>query len=173
MAALPEGDIRRSPGFTIIELMVTLVVLAILVEIAIPSFNDLILGTRIKSAASDVYASLILARSEAIKRNASITISPVSGQWTNGWQVAAGASVLSTHGALLNLRVDCPSGTACTQTLTYGRNGRLSSGAITLTVDLISPPTPRRVPMRCVNVDLSGRVNVSADNNRDGNCANG
>jgi hypothetical protein len=72
-----------------------------------------------------------------------------------------------------NVRVDCPSGTACTQTLTYARNGRLSSGTITLAVDVVSPSTPRRVPMRCVNVDVSGRVNVTSDDNKDGNCANG
>ena len=59
------------------------------------------------------------------------------------------------------------------QTLTYARNGRLTSGSVTLNVDLVSPPTPRRVPMRCINVDLGGRVNVTADNNRDGDCTNG
>lgn len=166
-------DARRLAGFTIIELMVTLVVLGILVTVAIPSFNDLILSSRIKGAASDVYGALSLARSEAIKRNANITIAPISGQWTNGWQVMFGLTVLATHGPVTKVRVDCPSGTACTQTLTYGRNGRLSSGTITLAVDLVSPSTPRRVPMRCVNVDVSGRVNVTSDDNKDGNCANG
>ncbi|HYY61685.1 MAG TPA: GspH/FimT family pseudopilin [Burkholderiales bacterium] len=160
-------------GFTIIELMTTLVILGILVTIAIPSFNDLIVGTRIKGAASDIYGALTFARSEAIKRNANVTVSPLSGQWVNGWQVMAGATVLATHGALNNLKVECPSGTACTQTFTYGRNGRLTAGTLTMSVDLASPPTPPRVPMRCINVDLSGRVNVTADNNRDGDCTNG
>ena len=160
-------------GFTIIELMTTLVILGILVTIAIPSFNDLIVGTRIKGAASDIYGALTFARSEAIKRNANVTVSPLGGQWVNGWQVMAGATVLATHGALTNLKVECPSGTACTQTFTYGRNGRLTAGTLTMSVDLASPPTPPRVPMRCINVDLSGRVNVTADNNRDGDCTNG
>jgi len=162
-----------SSGFTIIELMATLVVLGILVTVALPSFSDLVLNTRIKNAASDVYGALALARSEAIKRNANVTIAPVGGQWANGWQVAAGATVLQTHAALSNLKVECPSGTACTQTLTYARTGRLSSGTVSITVDTIAPTTPRRVVMRCVTVDVSGRVNVTADNNRDGNCANG
>jgi type IV fimbrial biogenesis protein FimT len=162
-------------GFTIIELMTTLVILGILVTIAIPSFNDLIVGTRIKGAASDIYGALTFARSEAIKRNINVTVSPLTagGQWVNGWQVMAGATVLATHGALNNLKVECPSGTACTQTFTYGRNGRLTAGTLTMSVDLASPPTPPRVPMRCINVDLSGRVNVTADNNRDGDCTNG
>jgi type IV fimbrial biogenesis protein FimT len=165
----------RTAGFTIIELMTTVVILAILVAIAVPSFNDLILSTRIKGAASDIYGALALARSEAIKRNGNVTIGPltVGGQWADGWQVLTGATVLVTHGPLSNLKVECPSGTACTQTLTYARSGRLTSGSITLSVDLVTPPTPRRVPMRCVNVDLGGRINVTADNDRDGNCANG
>jgi type IV fimbrial biogenesis protein FimT len=169
------ANASRPAGFTIIELMVSLVVLGILVTVAIPSFNDLVLSTRIKSAASDLYGALSLARSEAIKRNANVTVGPLTGgaEWANGWQVKVGATVLATHGAVTNLRVDCPTGTACTQSLTYSRNGRLSSGTVTLSVDLISPPTPRRVPMRCVTIDVSGRVNVTADNNRDGNCANG
>lgn len=164
---------RRNAGFTAIEMLVALAIIGILVSIAAPSFQDLIVSTRVKGGASDLYAALIYSRSEAIKRNANVTLTPVSGAWANGWQVAAGATVLASHGALTNLRVDCPAGTTCAQTLTYGRNGRLSSGAISLVVDVPVPPTPRRVAMRCVNVDLSGRVNVRTDNNLDGNCANG
>jgi type IV fimbrial biogenesis protein FimT len=163
----------RRAGFTVIELMITLVVLAVLLRLAVPSYRDLVLGTRIKNAASDIYGSLMLARSEAIKRNANVTLTPAGGQWANGWQVAAGATVLESHGALANLAVECPAGTACTQTLTYGRNGRLSSGPISLSVDVSPAPSPRRVPMRCVSVDLSGRVNVTQDSNLDGSCANG
>jgi len=166
-------------GFTIIELMITLVILGVLIMVAIPSFNDLVLSTRVKGAASDVYAALTFARSEAIKRNTNVTVGPLTagGQWVNGWQVTAviggTPTALATHGALSNLKVECPAGTACTQTLTYARNGRLTSGTVALNVDLASPPTPRRVPMRCVNIDLSGRVNVTADNNLDGDCTNG
>ena len=170
---------KRRYGFTIIELLTTIVILGILMTIAIPSFNDLIVSTRVKGAASDIYAALTFARSEAIKRNINVTVGPLTagGQWVNGWQVTAviggTQTVLATHGVLSNLTVECPGGTACTQTFTYARNGRLTAGTLTMNVDVASPPTPRRVPMRCVNVDLSGRVNVTADNNRDGNCANG
>lgn len=164
---------RRDAGFTVIEMLVTLTILGILVSLAVPSFRDLILSSRVRSGASDLYAALVYSRSEAIKRNTNITLTPVAGGWANGWQIAAGATVLATHGAFSNLRVDCPGGTTCTQTLTYGRNGRLSSGGISLVVDTLVPSTPRRVALRCVNVDISGRVNVMTDNNLDGNCANG
>lgn len=165
---------RPQRGFTIIELMITAVIVAILAAIGVPSFNNLILSTRIKNGASDIYGALIFARSEAIKRGANVTITPTSSSWINGWQVAVGSTVLRNQDALSKLKIDCPSGTTCAQTLTYRRDGRLTSTAtLSIVVDESTPPTPRRVPMRCVTINVSGQVNVLADNNLDGNCANG
>lgn len=165
----------RAGGFSLLELMITLVILVILVTIAVPSFNNFVLATRLKNTASDIYASLVLARSEAIKRNTNVTVGPAvsGGPWANGWQVSVGGTILNSQGAVSKLKIECPAGTACTQTLIYGRNGKLTSGTVSLIVDDQSPTNPRRVPMRCVNVDLGGRVNIQADNNLDGNCANG
>ena len=172
---------RAMRAFTLIELLVVIAIFAILLALAAPSFNDLILSTRIKGAASDIYASLALARSEALKRNANVTVGPVTagGNWTDGWQVAVGATVLNTHGPEGNLKMECPSGTPCNQALTYSGNGRLVSGipagqpTALLSVDELGALTPHRVPMRCVQVDLSGRVSVLIDNNLDGDCTNG
>src|SRR5207248_7514387 len=113
---------KHLSGFTIIELLTTIVVLGILLTLAIPSFNDLIVSTRVKGAASDIYGALTFARSEALKRNINVTVGPLTagGQWVNGWQVTAviggTQTVLATHGVLSNLTVECPGGTACTQT---------------------------------------------------------
>ena len=171
---------RSARAFTLIELLVVVAIFGTLLTLGVPSFNDLILSTRIKNSASDIYASFVLARSEALKRNANVTVGPVTagGPWTGGWQVAVGGSVLNTHGPAVNLRIECPNGTSCNQTLTYSGNGRLVSGipagqpTALLNVD-VSGSTSRRVPMRCVQVDLSGRVSVLIDNNRDGDCTNG
>jgi len=172
---------RATRAFTVIELLVVVAMFGLLLSLAAPSFNDLILSTRVKGTASDIYASFALARSEALKRNANVTVGPVpaGSPWTAGWQVAVGANVLNTHGPAPNLRIECPNGTACNQTLTYSGNGRLVSGipggqpTALLNVDVLNPPTSRRVPVRCVQVDLSGRVSVLIDSNRDGDCTNG
>jgi type IV fimbrial biogenesis protein FimT len=165
---------QREHGFTVIELMITVVILAVLIAIGAPAFNELVLSTRIKNAASDIYGSLIYARSEAIKRGTNVTVTPAGGLWINGWQVAAGAIALKNQDAFSKLKIECPTGTDCAQTVTYRRDGRLS-GAVTLTfvVDETSPPTPRRVAMRCVTVGVSGQINVLSDTNLDGNCSNG
>lgn len=55
-------------GFTLIELMVTIAIAAILAAIAAPSFSELIKSDRITAQANDLYSQLLFARSEAIKR---------------------------------------------------------------------------------------------------------
>lgn len=63
-------------GFTLVELMVTIAIAAILVAIAVPSLRGMILANRIQGAASEFQSALAIARSEAIKRggDARVTI---------------------------------------------------------------------------------------------------
>ncbi|MET0536076.1 MAG: GspH/FimT family pseudopilin [Steroidobacter sp.] len=65
---------RRGAGFTIIELMITVSVASILLAIAIPSFNQMMVSSRLVAQSNDVVSGLSLARSEAIKRNATVTV---------------------------------------------------------------------------------------------------
>lgn len=60
----------RSHGFTLIELMVTIAVAAILVAIAVPSFKKLTVSNALTTAANDMVGALNLARMESIKLNA-------------------------------------------------------------------------------------------------------
>lgn len=77
-------------GFTLIELMVTIAVAAILLAVAVPSFRHLIISNRLTTAANDVVTALTVARSESIKRNASVgfnvdtsvTVPPAGGATT-------------------------------------------------------------------------------------------
>jgi len=75
-------------GFTIIELMITLAIAAILVSLAAPSFKDIIQNNRMTTQYNELLASLSVARSEAIKRGEDvIALSSNGNNWENGWTV--------------------------------------------------------------------------------------
>ena len=61
-------------GFTLVELVVTMVIAAVLLVVAIPSLEDAVLNTKLRAQSNAFLASLYLARSEAIKRNARVVV---------------------------------------------------------------------------------------------------
>lgn len=65
---------QRRAGFTLIELMVTLAVLGILAAIAAPSFSDILERRKLNGAGETLFANLMFAKTEAIKRNADIRV---------------------------------------------------------------------------------------------------
>ena len=69
---------RTEPGFTLIELMVSIAVLAIIVVLAVPSFRGLINGARLAGAVDEGAALLQTARAESIRRNRVIVVCPVA-----------------------------------------------------------------------------------------------
>lgn len=87
-------------GFTLVELMVTLGVMAILVLVAAPSVRDALMNVRMSAQANDLMADLALARSHAVKTGAPVFLCPspsphttCSGtDWTVGWLVFADVS---------------------------------------------------------------------------------
>ena len=78
---------RRSRGFTIIETMVVVGILAILAAFAAPSMNQLIRTQKVRTIAYDIFADLTYARSEAIARGHNVGIGAGSTNWVNGWVV--------------------------------------------------------------------------------------
>ncbi|WP_436179352.1 GspH/FimT family pseudopilin [Acidovorax sp. LjRoot66] len=69
-----RGVARASAGFTAIELMVVVAIVAVLTALAAPSFTPLIERWRVREAAESITASVYLARSEAIKRGGNVVI---------------------------------------------------------------------------------------------------
>jgi type IV fimbrial biogenesis protein FimT len=91
-------------GFTIIELMITVAVASILLAIAVPSFNQMIISGRLTAQSNEMVAAMSLARSEAIKRNANVTLCrsanmtgcvTSAGAWQN-WIIRVGPAAAGT-----------------------------------------------------------------------------
>lgn len=140
---------RRFAGFTLIELMVAVAVVGILAAIAAPSFSDLIAKQRAKAAATDLYLALAKARSEAIKRNSNVTLSPKSGSWAAGWDIvnpSDATAKLEDHNAISGATITGP---ASVVYLTTGRVRGSTKPEFDISVTGSSAHT-------CVSVDLSG-----------------
>jgi type IV fimbrial biogenesis protein FimT len=88
---------RVSRGFTLIELMVAISIVAILLAIALPSFQGTIRSNRLATTTNEFISSIALARSEAIRssRGAAVCASTngtaCGGTWNDGWLVWADA----------------------------------------------------------------------------------
>lgn len=84
-------------GFTLIELIITLVVAGVLLAVAIPGFTEMIKNNRLATAANAFVTSANIARSEAIKRGVRVTVCKsadgvnctTSNDWEQGWIVFA------------------------------------------------------------------------------------
>ena len=84
---------NKSRGFTLMELLVTLLIVSILASMAVPSFSGLIQTNRMSTHFNELLATLALARSEAVRRAAPVTVcksnnsTACGGDWEDGWLV--------------------------------------------------------------------------------------
>ena len=95
---------KLNSGFTLVEMVITLTVIAILAGIAVPSFTETLDRRRVSGAAEQLQSDLQYARSEALRRNANVVVSlkpakdSTSTTWCYGISTAA---------------CDCSTGTTC------------------------------------------------------------
>lgn len=160
----------RQRGFTIVELMITVAIAAILAGVAFPSFQYTIANSQVRTAATDVHMSLLLARSEAIKRNSDVVIER-GAAWKDGWDVKSGSTVIRSWDSPGDIAIDCYTDTGgstnCSSTVTFKRAGRAESYVEYRVYD----NNNNNIPARCVIVSLSGRAGVTLDS--DNNPGNG
>ena len=142
----------RASGFTLIELMTAVAVLAILATVAAPNYRTFVINQRVRTASYDLMTALVFARSEAIKRNASVVVTQAAGGWTAGWTVSVGATTLRTQDAY-NAGVSIVNSGSLTA-ITYGNDGRLSGAASDFTI--ASTEGSFAVQPRCLSVRLGG-----------------
>ena len=70
--------LRQQNGFTLIELMVVVGLVAIIAALATPSWNQMIVSNRIRAAVNDWTLSTYFARNEAVRQNVPVTMCPSS-----------------------------------------------------------------------------------------------
>lgn len=85
--AVPAAMATGQRGFTLVELMVVVVIVAGLLGIGTPLFQNFILDQRLRATSSDLRVGLTLARSEAVKRNRIVELEPYPDGWADGWTI--------------------------------------------------------------------------------------
>ena len=138
----PVVGTGRGRGFTLIELMTTLSVLAISLALAAPALSGLIRSNRVRAAQGELVSSLMLARSEAARRGVAVGVEAkadaAGGGFARGWTVWIDANANGTlDTGEATLRSVPAFGTSITMTETnslrdvvYSPRGFLAGGAV-------------------------------------------
>jgi type IV fimbrial biogenesis protein FimT len=145
----------RARGFTLIEMLAVVAITAILSAMAAPAFKSLVAGQRARATSTDLYAALVLARSEAIKRNTQVTLQPAATAWQDGWRIPNPSDTghpVANHGPVPGATITGPTA------VVYLPNGRVASD----TAPSFDIAVDGAETHRCVQVDLSGRPRLQA-----------
>jgi len=159
---------QKMQGFTIIELMITLLIAGVLASIAAPSFRNVIQNNRMTTQYNELLASLSVARSESIKRGEDvIALSSNGNNWEDGWTVFVDTDGDGAPSAAETIRVGATlSGNNTLRfprdRITYASSG-LGSGLITGTFTLCDDRG--NAEARGLVVSATGRVRhaIAAD----------
>ena len=145
---------RTAHGFTLPEAMISILVLCTLGMLALPMLGDMVMNHRVRSAAFELLSTLNYARSEAIKRNNSVTVAALGPGWESGWRV------IEPGGSVMKLRPQLTGGVRIVGpgNVVYERDGRLPQVGANAAFDVNVDPARTGVEARCVRIDLSGRV---------------
>ena len=128
--------VSKAGGFTLVELMVTLAVLAVLLGIAVPSFQNITNRNRLTAITNEMVAATQLPRVEAVRQNARVTFCPTTNgtscggeNWLRSIVVSADGEVvreLAFEGNGLNV---IPSGNVNTgDQISFGASGFVRAG---------------------------------------------
>lgn len=172
---------RTGPqGLTLIELMVVFVIFSVIILVALPRMSGLVAANRVQSEVIRLVSSINLARSEALKRNLSVTMCPSAaastgdyvcgGRFADGWIIFSDRDrdrELDADDDLIKVFEGLPGGFSLTnrtgtrdanEKITYRPDGT-SGRNRTL---LVCPPPGAGAPSRSVVMNITGRPRVAA-----------
>lgn len=141
---------RRAHGFTLLELLVGIGIMAFLLLMVMPSIRVYLLDTKIRASAQAYYDGALQARSEALRRNADVTITLDALQ--QGWSIASSGITIAVKApesaAMLTV-------TASTNEVTFNGLGNASAVNTVKFMPGDSSQCLASGPQRCLQVQVS------------------
>jgi len=161
---------KQQSGFTLVEMMVTIAILAILMGIAAPAVTDFAIKQRVSSQANEMMLSLAFARSEAVKLNQDVRVIPrtsTANGWSDGWCVGpANIGSDCNHADVIRVFTGAggvsitSSGISNPPALVFLRDGTASNSVDAL-LKVSSPNLePAGDTARCIRLTRPGRAEV-------------
>lgn len=148
-------------GFTLIELMITVALMAVIATLGMPAYQEWVQNTRVRTTAESIQNGLQLARAEAVRRNTQVVFTL---QLNTGWTVGCVVPVADLDGDGLD---DCPVGIQNRPAAESGAGASVSlamtpAGVNTVTFNSLGQVAPPPASASFTQVD----VESSADNSR-------
>ncbi len=148
-------------GFTLIEVMIVVAIIAVLFAVAAPQFSKYISSTRVRASAEALQADMAKARNEALKRNSPVSLVRAAGlpdviQWAppgGGAAVQLSARDLTEYGDVVSVPTSF--------TITFNSLGLATTGAMLVQVTKPTPAVCQTIGdtdsnhIRCMNVNLN------------------
>lgn len=169
----------KQMGFTIIEAMIAVLLLVILLGVGAPNMISLVEDSKVKQAALDITSDVYIARSNAVKLNCDVLLTPQDkSDWSKGWEVSYQAvnttndvTCASTGGTKIVLKKqDSYSGLSFTgpsalDSIIFQFDGRVQTGSSTDTsFDIVSSNSNTTARKRCVRLSPTGKPSTMVKN---------
>jgi type IV fimbrial biogenesis protein FimT len=159
-------------GFTLVELMIAIAVLAILVNLALPSFRELSIAKNVTESTNQLVTDLNLARSEAVRRGAVVKVSckasNCSSSWSGGWTVTDSANKVLSNFEGVNANAgyavgtNSAGGTGTAAAIAFSQLGNLAGNVSEFDLYICRPDSDSRKSTR-ITVLAAGVIKASKD----------
>ncbi|WP_372971439.1 GspH/FimT family pseudopilin [Marinobacter sp.] len=144
-------------GFTLIELMVVVAVLAIVATVAVPSFQQLIENNRLATESNRILSAISFARSEAVRVGDDVSLTADSGGFDEGWCVHLGADCDAANGLRQFDAINQLDYSGSANSLTLNSRGEMTNAAFNISLEPSGCEAGETDKTRTITVSLSGR----------------
>lgn len=129
-------SVRKAKGFTILELMITVLIAALIAAFAVPAFRDMLARNRINAISNEVVDALALARNKAVTSRRQVVIQPTGAGWTTYLDSVLAANAIGAIQFASPLDITFP--VSNPTSVTFEADGRVQNSTPTPSTPLVN-----------------------------------